>query len=112
METTYKDILLQILSLMDYDDKEAYVKKFQEMNHLEAMTNCIAKLPQHVQDEIVAKTASPEVVKQYVPQDKYMEEITTVSAKALVELLKDMETVLSSDQKEKINRIFNSFVQN
>ncbi len=105
MEPSYKDLLLEILSIIQYREKEKFATEFEEMNRLEAMANSIERLPQHIQDEIVAKKGDPEEIKKYVPQDEHIEEITMVSSKALAEFLQHIAPVMTEEQKEKIAHV-------
>jgi len=106
MESAYKELLLKILSILEYRDKEEYAKNFEEMNKLEAMTKCIERLPKYMQDEIIAKKDSPEEIKRYVSQDAYIKELAAVSSGALTAFIQDIAPILSSEEKEKVTQLF------
>ena len=71
METSYNELLLQILAIMRYKNKEKFVKDFVEMNHVEAMIQCIEKLPSAKQEALRNKQDDPEELKKYISQDIY-----------------------------------------
>jgi hypothetical protein len=106
MESAYKELLLKILSILEYRDKEEYVKNFEKMNQLEAMTKCIERLPKYMQDEIIAKKDSPEEIKKYVSQDAYIKELAAVSSRALTVFIQDMAPIFTNEEKEKVAQLF------
>jgi len=55
MNDSYTSLLLEILSIMRYADKEKFTEHFEEMNRLEAIAKSVEQLPQHVQDELLSK---------------------------------------------------------
>ena len=106
MKRSYNDLFLEILSILNYHDKENFVKQFEQMNHLEAMTNCIERLPEDMRKEIIANENDPQIIQKYISKDEYTQEITTVSTKALSDFLQHMTPAFTDDQKEKIAHIF------
>lgn len=108
MEPSYTDLLLQILSIMHFRDKEKFAAEFEELNYMEAMNNCIEKLPIHIQDEIIAHKAQPELIMKHVSRTMYKDEVITVATKALVTFIEHMSPVLTLQQKEQITSILNN----
>ncbi|MGH7204555.1 MAG: hypothetical protein ACREHC_09020 [Candidatus Levyibacteriota bacterium] len=106
MEASYKELLFEILSIVNYSDKEQFIQEFDRMNHLEAMANIYDTLPEHIQEKVVVNADDPEEIKKYIDKDTYVEEITTVTAKALSSFINHMNPVLTHTQKEKISRLF------
>jgi len=106
MKLTYNELFLKILTILDYQDRENFVKGIEQRNHLEAMANCIEKLSSHVREEIIANPYTQEVVEKYITTDVYTEEINNVSAKALAAFLQHMTPVLNDSQKEQIAAAF------
>ncbi|SRR5258708_39843718 len=102
MTQSFNDLFFNILSIINYHKKEDFVKEFEEMNYVEAMMNCIERLPKHIQTEVIARIAAPEEFKKYIPQEIYQQEVTKVSAEALMDFLSYTKSVLSQEQKEKI----------
>ncbi|HSX08673.1 MAG TPA: hypothetical protein VLF93_00790 [Candidatus Saccharimonadales bacterium] len=106
MKPSYNDLFLEILSILNYEDKENFVKRFEQMNHLEAVTNCIEKLPESIKAEILARPEDPQTLMKYLSKDEYIQEVTTVSTKALGDFLQHVTPALTEEQKEKISAAF------
>lgn len=106
MNLSYTELFLKILTILNYKDKENFVDRFEKMNHLEAMTNCIERLPQVVKKEIISSEVTPDLIQKYVHKDEYMREITDVSTKALSDFLQHVTPALTDFQKEKIAAVF------
>lgn len=106
MKLSYNDLLLNILSVIDYQDSENFVKRMEQRNRLEALGNCIEKLTQSARDDIIASSYDQEVVGKYITKDIYTEELNTVSTKALADFLQYMTPYLNDKQKEQIAAAF------
>jgi hypothetical protein len=106
MNLSYNDLFFKILTILNYQNRENFVKGIEERNHMEAITNCIEKLPQKVRNEVIANPHDPEIIKKYIINDVYLEEINKVSAKALSAFLQHMTPVLSDSQKQQIAAVF------
>lgn len=106
MKLSYNDLLLQILSILNYADKEAFVENFEKTNHLESMMNCIERLPSFAQEDIKEHASDQQIIQKYISKEEYTQELTTVSTKALSGLLQHVTPALTDDQKEKIASLF------
>src|SRR5579862_3334120 len=106
MTIFYNDLFLKILEILNYKDRENFVKELEQENHLEAVTNCVQILPLYEQQEIIAHPEDPAIVHKYISKDLYMEEMSKVSAKILREFLQHMTPVLTDTQKEQIAAVF------
>lgn len=106
MKFTYNNLFLKILSILNYSDKENFVKRFEEMNHLEAMMNCIEKLPEDARKEIIDNVNDKRVIEKYISKGVYMNEISIVSTKALSDFLQHLTPTITNDEKEKIAAVF------
>jgi hypothetical protein len=106
MKLSYNDLLLKILSIINYQDRENFVKEVEQEIHVEAMANCIGKLPQSAQEEIIAKASNKEVVEKYITKDNLIEEINNVSTKTLADFLQYLTPSLNDNQKEQIAAAF------
>ena len=73
---------------------------------MEAIANCITRLPQPEREEILSNPYDKEIINKYIVQDIYTEEINKVSTKALADFLQHLTPILSDEQKEKIAAIF------
>lgn len=111
MKSSLNDLLLEILSVIKYRNKEAFVKEFEEMNNVEAMANCIEKLPASQQKEINFKKGDFEAVKKYIPQEVFQEELTKISAEAFGDFISHMKSVLDHNQKQKIAHLITTYSQ-
>jgi hypothetical protein len=109
MEPTYNDMLLQILTVIGYSKKEEYATKFEEMNRMEAVVNCLEMLPVTIQEQIKAKQIDALEAVKLIPKDLYAQVLTNVSAQALFTMLGQTKTVLTNDQKKKIADIVASY---
>ena len=109
MKTSYSDLLLQILTIMGYKDKESYVAEFEEMNRLEAVMNCMDMLPESIQKQIKNKEIDASEVVKTLPKDLYMQELTNVSVQSLFDLFDQMKAVLSDKQKYEIINLICSY---
>ncbi|MGI8419139.1 MAG: hypothetical protein ACR2LN_00685 [Candidatus Levyibacteriota bacterium] len=106
MEPSYKELLFEILSIINYSDKEQFIEEFDRMNHLEAMANIYDTLPEHIQAKVVLNAEDPEEIKKYIHKETYVKEVTTVTAKALSAFIGRMKPVLTHLQNEKISHLF------
>ena len=103
MQKNFNELLLEILTIIDYpNDKNKYLKDFEEMNHAEAMTNILERLPSDIQEKIKAVHYDKNEVIKYIDQNEYLSEIIKVSEDALIKLLDDISTTLTEEQKNKI----------
>jgi hypothetical protein len=109
MKHSYREILLEILQIAHYQNKEKFIVEFEELNHLDAMANILPVLSHDVREYIKLNNADPEKIKKYIPQDLYLQELTKVSADALLQLTKDVMPTLNAQQKEAIAKLFSSY---
>ena len=103
MQKNFNELLLEILSIIDYpNDKNKCVKEFEELNHAEAMTNMLERLPNDVQEKIKAVQYDEKEVIKYIDQKEYLSELIKVSEDAFINLLNDISATLTEEQKNKI----------
>jgi hypothetical protein len=107
MNLSYNELFLKILTIIDYKDRENFVKEFEENNRMGAIANCVERLPQEARDQIRANP-NQEVIKKYLINDDYSEELNKISATALAKFLQHMTPVLSDSKKEQIAAIFHN----
>ena len=106
MNLSYNDLFLKILTILNYQDRENFVKGIEQSNHMEALANCIERFSKSARDEIIATPNDQEIIKKYLSQASYEEELNNVSVKALGAFLQHMTPVLTDLQKEKIAAVF------
>ena len=107
MRQQLQTLLFEILEIMHYpNDKEKFIKEFEEVTYLEAMTNVVEKLPQDVKTKIAACDNDPHKIKQYIPEKEYFVQLEKVTQDALADFIKTTSPQLSQTQKEKIAQLF------
>ena len=108
MYRTYRDILLEILQIVIYPDKEKFIIEFERLNHLDAMTNILPMLSHEVREYIKLNHADPEKITKYIPQERYLKELIRVSASALIKFTEDISPILNAKQREEIVQLLAS----
>jgi len=109
MQKSYRDMLLQILQIINYPDVEKFVSEFENLNYLDAMANILPVLSSEVREYIRINQADPKKIMSYIPQDLYQKELIQVSADALTKLIKDITPTLSGQQKESLTKLLASY---
>lgn len=109
MQQSYRDMLLQILQIINYPDKEKFASEFENLNYLDAMANILPFLSSEVREYIKINQANPEKIMGYIPQDLYQKELIQVSADALTNLIKDIMPTLNGQQKDSISKLLASY---
>jgi hypothetical protein len=106
MQKNFRDVLLEILIIVKYpNNKEKFIKEFEELNHMETVANLLDKLSFEVQEKIKANEHNIEEVKKYLPTEEYISELTKVSNQALLNLVSVVTPLLKIDQKQKIAKL-------
>ncbi len=106
MKPTYTDILLEILTIIKYqNNKEKFVKEFEALNRLDAMACIIDTLPGYVQEKIKSSNNDVEEMKKLIPTNEYIVTYEKVSVEALRKFLEDISSVLTLQQKEQITKL-------
>ena len=109
MNKSYRDILSEILQIVNYQNKEKFVAEFEGLNHLDAMANIMPSLSSDVREYIKINASDPEKIKKYIPQDLYIKELTKVSADALKNFIIDISSALTIKQKQEIAALLASY---
>lgn len=109
MQQSYRDILLQILQIINHPDREKFAFEFENLNYLDAMANMLPMLSAEVREYIKINNADPEKIMSYIPQDLYQKELIQVSADALTNLIKDIMPTLNGQQKESLTKLLASY---
>jgi len=109
MQLTYSDVLSEILTIIDYPQKEKAIHEFERLNHLDALMNIFPRLSLEVQNFIEHKQNDPEIIMQYIHQDLYTQELTKVSEEGLLTLVDDISPSLNEAQREKILQLISSY---
>ncbi len=109
MQKSYRDMLLDILHIIQHPNKEKFVTEFEYLNYLDALTNVLPKLTPEVREYIKLNHADPEKIKQYIPQELYLQELISVSADAISQLIKDITPTLIGQQKESLSQLLATY---
>lgn len=104
-QASYKDLLAAILDVLHYTNKEAYIERFDRMNHIEAMSNIYETLPEDLQEKFVHGADDPEIIMKLVDRETYLEEVTTVTANALSSFINHVQPTMNNSQKEQIAKL-------
>jgi len=105
MQQSYKDILLQILDIINYShDKENFIDEFERLNREETIVNLLDKLPEDIQMKIKDANDSNEL-KKYINLEDYIAELTKVYAESLGKFIDNIAPSLNEEQKDKISDI-------
>jgi hypothetical protein len=106
MQKNFHEVLLEILTLISYpNDKEKFVKEFEELNHMETVANLLEKLPQELQEKVQKNKVTQEEIRQHIPDEDYLAELTNVSGKALIKYVEVIMPQLSVEQREKVQQV-------
>jgi hypothetical protein len=106
MQRTINDVLLDLLHIIKYpNNKQKFVKEFEELNHGEALVNMFERLPGPIKVKIKVGGAKPELIKKYIDPQKYAAEVTHVSSQALVNFINVVSPLLTLDQKQEITKL-------
>jgi hypothetical protein len=109
MQKTYRDILSEILQIIHYRDKEKFITEFENLNYLDTMANILPMLSGEVREFIKINHADPEKIKQYIPQELYLQELIKVSADALNRFIEDIRPTLNGAQKESLANLLSTY---
>jgi len=106
MQKSVNHILFEILTIAGYaNDKEKFIREFEKLNILEAMTHIYDSLPHEVQAQIKDHIDDPYEIKKHIPEEAFITEIIKVTRTALHNCIKDMLPALNFYQKEQINNL-------
>ncbi len=111
MERKIIDIVADILEIIEYpDDREQFLKEFQQTNHEEAIFNILEQFPEDIKEKI-KNAEDPNLIKDYITEEAYLSEMTKVSEEALKNFLETINSSLSDEQREKIEKLFQNLAE-
>ena len=111
MDLSYKNELFRILDAIGYaGDREAFVKKFNELIQLQAIDNLINSLPQDgqkvIRNELVTNKDNPEKVNEtlngHFSEKQIQQELEETFKNALTDWMQAVSPTLSDFQKHKL----------
>src|SRR5258708_1142505 len=110
MQTSYREILFEILTSIKYfNNKEKVVAEFEELNHMEAFGNTIEQLPYEVQEQIRLCNNDHFAIKKIIPGDLYSKELVKVSLESLHKFINELTPFITNEQKKKITGFVSSY---
>ena len=106
-----KDILNDVLNIVGYeDDKSEFIDIYIDGTHKQAIVFLINSLEEEKQDEIneaLEKVSTLDdktnVLKQYFSQQEYEEALKEASKKIFMEIVSEVQGILTDDQKKKLH---------
>ncbi|MGH7202826.1 MAG: hypothetical protein ACREHC_00080 [Candidatus Levyibacteriota bacterium] len=105
MQKNYKEILVQILTIINYpNNKEKFFFDFENLNKQEALVNILDRLPSETQEKV---KNDPEEMKGVIAQEEYDQELLKVSEDALAKFIEDIYSTLSTKQIDQIEKLLN-----
>ena len=106
MEKTFNDILLEILTIINYqNDKKHFVQEFQAQSYAETIANLIEKLSAETQTHIKNASDQAEEIKKNIDAEKFQEEFEKVSSQAMIDFLQAIDKTLTPEQQTKIEEL-------
>lgn len=113
------DIILKILEIIDYKgDRQKFANQFIENCQKQALLDLISALPENKQialrQQLLHSDASSniqQVLKQYFPEEKYLEAISRATENAFSDFLQAIKDGLSGDQSSNLQVFLSSLVK-
>lgn len=113
------DIILKILEIIDYKgDRQKFTNQFIENCQKQALLDLISALPENKQialrQQLLHSDASSniqQVLKQYFPEEKYLEAISRATENAFSDFLQAIKDGLSGDQSSNLQVFLSSLVK-
>ncbi len=114
MNKPYRDIVLDILSIINYPkDRASYAEEAEKSVFTDAFINLAEKLPDDIKQHMEAtKTEFQpfteqdiEKVRQYISQDDLFNEIEKLSKEDIKEFVQELTPKVDAGQKEKLDAI-------
>lgn len=107
MVPLYTNILLQILTISKYpDNKEHFVKQFEDLNFDDALYNILDRLSYDKQEQVRACQGDLSKIQQFFTPEEYKDELCQVYVDALIEFIKSLAPSLNQQQKDQIAALF------
>jgi hypothetical protein len=109
-----KKLLLQILEITNLEpEKEAFANTFLALVNEESVYTLIQSLPNEKRDKVAKKwdanvtnpAALNSLLKHYFTAEQIAEAAEKTAHKAIYDYLSSLESMLSKEQKEKLNRL-------
>ena len=115
MNTNPKQIILQVLEIIGYeDDKEKFANDFLSLCLQEALLNLTQELPQDKQDQLAQRMSliTPDkteaLLLEYFPKEKVEEAVKEASRSTFEEYLQTITSTLNDDQGNKLEQYLSS----
>ncbi|HEX8931786.1 MAG TPA: hypothetical protein VF810_01375 [Patescibacteria group bacterium] len=114
MQQSYKELLSKILEIINYsNNRDKFIKEFETMNHLEAVTNIVERFPAAVRERIKLVSSGflkPDLIKHKISPEEYNLELNKVAEAELYKFVQVISPVLTLTQKQKIDQLLRHVV--
>ena len=109
MHSIWKNVLLEILKIIDYQgDKETFINTLEKQNYQLSLLNMIERLPSHLQSILKNTSLLTDEMRTYINEDVYQNELDTITYVSLSEFAQSIAHTLNRDQIRKINQLIAS----
>src|SRR5947209_4190147 len=116
MQQNPKDNILQVLTIIDYeDDKQAYADEFIQNCEKQALVDLLIALPQEQQERLKQQIAGitdqeqqQAIITEYVTPEQYNQALRKASATAFEGLIEEIIPTLSAEQTDKLQSYLQS----
>ena len=114
MRNNLKDTILKILEAVEYaDDKEAFVKEFEELVNIQAVESLINSLPQDQKEALKIEGSAnkdnsekvSEILKSRFNEEQMQKSLEETTKSAVMEWMKTIEPTLSDQQKQNLVKL-------
>src|SRR5689334_22081310 len=110
MQQNPRDIILQVLIIIGYeDDKEVWANKFLANCEQQALINVLNRFSQGKKDELIQKMAGvtdqqkrKAIISQYIIPQEYTQALIRTSGTAFEEFIDEIMPILSEEQTIKL----------
>lgn len=109
MQQDPKQILLQVLTIIDYaDEKEAFAEEFLQICHEQAMADLLTSLTEEQKKVLQRTTDIQTTLAQIIPSEQLNKALKEATKIQFQDYLKTIKPSLSQVQKDKLNTFFSS----
>lgn len=110
MVPQYAHFLNQILMISKYpNNKEQFIKRFEEQNLDDALYNLLDKLPYDKQQAVKACHGDLNKIQHFFTPEEYLKEVCHVYNQALIDFIESLSPTLDEQQKECITALFSQY---
>jgi hypothetical protein len=109
---TANNLLLEILTIIQYKDKEGFVEEFTTFNQIEAIQNLAHKLPEDLTKKTEFTKEDYESIQQHITKQEFLREVDAVAQEELKKYVETISPSLTLEQKQQIDALMRKFKSN